>query len=98
MATIILNDEEIEVEDGENICDAIEEAGVPIGCSNGVCGTCEIEVLEGMENLSELNQEEQDLGMEGGVVWQAAYPKELNLTGLPGPLENGSGTEAKRKP
>tara|TARA_B100000586_G_scaffold268573_1_gene245436 strand:- start:72 stop:326 length:255 start_codon:yes stop_codon:yes gene_type:complete len=66
MATIILNDEAIEVEDGENICDAIEEAGVPIGCSNGVCGTCEIEVLDGMENLSELNQEEQDLGMEGG--------------------------------
>jgi ferredoxin len=66
MATIILNDEAIEVEDGENICDTIEEAGVPIGCSNGVCGTCEIEILEGMENLSELNQEEQDLGMEGG--------------------------------
>lgn len=66
MATIILNDEAIEVEDGENICDTIEEAGVPIGCSNGVCGTCEIEVLDGMENLSALNQEEQDLGMEGG--------------------------------
>ena len=65
MATIILNDEAIEVEDGENICDVIEEAGVPIGCSNGVCGTCEVEVNEGMENLSKLNQEEEDLGMEG---------------------------------
>lgn len=65
MATLILNDEEIEIPDGENICDYIEEAGVPIGCSNGVCGTCEVEVVEGMEHLSELNQEEQDLGMEG---------------------------------
>lgn len=65
MATLILNDEEIEVPDGENICDYIEEFGVPIGCSNGVCGTCEIEVIEGMENFSELNQEEEDLGMEG---------------------------------
>ena len=65
MATLILNDEEIEVADGENIVDAIEEAGVPIGCSNGVCGTCEIEVEAGMENLSERNQEEIDLGMEG---------------------------------
>lgn len=65
MAKIILNDEEIEIADGENICDTIEEGGVPIGCSNGVCGTCEIEVTEGMENLSELNQEETDLGMEG---------------------------------
>ena len=65
MATLILNDEEIEVADGENIVDAIEEAGVPIGCSNGVCGTCEIEIEAGMENLSERNQEEIDLGMEG---------------------------------
>lgn len=65
MAEIILNDETITVPNGENIVNYIEEAGVPIGCSNGVCGTCEIEVEEGMENLSECNQEEQDLGMEG---------------------------------
>ncbi|RAP29868.1 ferredoxin [Candidatus Marinamargulisbacteria bacterium SCGC AG-414-C22] len=65
MAKLVLNDEEIDVPNGENIVDYIEEAGVPIGCSNGVCGTCEVEVLEGMENLSELNQEEEDLGMEG---------------------------------
>ena len=65
MAKLILNDEEIEIEDGENIVDHIEEAGVPIGCSNGVCGTCEVEVLDGMDNLSPVNQEEEDLGMEG---------------------------------
>ena len=65
MAKLILNDEEIEIADGEKIVDYIEEAGVPIGCSNGVCGTCEVEILEGMDNLSELNQEEDDLGMEG---------------------------------
>ncbi len=65
MAKLVLNNEEIEIEDGVNIVDAIEEAGVPIGCSNGVCGTCEIEVLSGMENLSARNQEETDLGMEG---------------------------------
>tara|TARA_E500000178_G_scaffold345117_1_gene394467 strand:+ start:138 stop:392 length:255 start_codon:yes stop_codon:yes gene_type:complete len=65
MAKLILNDEEIDVPDGENIVDFIEEAGVPIGCSNGVCGTCEVEIIDGMNNLSELNQEEEDLGMEG---------------------------------
>ncbi len=65
MAKLILNDEELEVSDGNNIVDVIEEAGVPIGCSNGVCGTCEVEVLEGMENLSEVNEAENDLGMEG---------------------------------
>ena len=60
MAKLILNDDEIEIPDGENIVDYIEEAGVPIGCSNGVCGTCEVEILEGMENLSEINEEEED--------------------------------------
>jgi len=65
MAKILLNEDEVEVPDGEKIVDYIEEAGVPIGCSNGVCGTCEIEVLEGMINLSEINQEEEELGMEG---------------------------------
>ena len=65
MAKIILNDEELEIEDGKKIVELIEEAGVPIGCSNGVCGTCEIEVLEGMDNLSKINEEEEDLGMEG---------------------------------
>lgn len=65
MGTIILNDEELDVVDGENIVEVIEEAGVPIGCSNGVCGTCEVEVTEGMENLNERTEEEVDLGMEG---------------------------------
>ncbi len=65
MAKLTVNDQEVEIQDGEKIVDAIEELGVPIGCSNGVCGTCEIEILEGMENLSPLNDEEKDLGMEG---------------------------------
>jgi ferredoxin len=65
MAKLVLNDEEIEVEENVKIVDAIEEAGVPIGCSNGVCGTCEIEVISGMENLNEITEEEEDLGMEG---------------------------------
>jgi ferredoxin len=65
MAKLLLNDDEVEIEDGSRIVNIIEEMGVPIGCSNGVCGTCEVEVLEGMENLSPRNQEETDLGMEG---------------------------------
>ena len=65
MAKLIINDDELDIEDGSKIVESIEEAGVPIGCSNGVCGTCEIEVLEGMENFNELTEEEEDLGMEG---------------------------------
>jgi len=65
MAKLVLNGDEIEVPEKEKFVDKIEEAGVPIGCSNGVCGTCEVEVLEGMENLNEMTEEEEDLGMEG---------------------------------
>ncbi|NBV42840.1 (2Fe-2S)-binding protein [bacterium] len=65
MAKLFVNDQEIDLEDGAKIVDAIEEAGVPIGCSNGVCGTCEVEIKSGMENLSDLTDEERDLGMEG---------------------------------
>jgi ferredoxin len=53
-------DEEYEVADGEPIATACEEAGVPFACTEGVCGTCVIEVKEGMENLSAFTQEEQD--------------------------------------
>ena len=65
MAKLILNSEEIDVPVNERIVDQIEEAGVPIGCSNGVCGTCEVEILDGAKNLNEMTEEEEDLGMEG---------------------------------
>jgi ferredoxin len=65
MAKLFVNEQEIDIADGEKIVDAIEEAGVPIGCSNGVCGTCEVEVVAGMDNLTPVNDEERDLGMEG---------------------------------
>ena len=40
MAKLILNGNEIDVEENTRIVDAIEEEGVLIGCSNGVCGSC----------------------------------------------------------
>ena len=62
MGKLIFEDsnEEYEVEDGEAIATACEEAGVPFACTEGVCGTCVIEVKEGMENLTSFTQEEQD--------------------------------------
>jgi len=61
MAKIIFNDEEeVDIQDGAPLKDFCEEAGVPFGCEEGVCGTCIIEVEEGMENLSEMTQEELD--------------------------------------
>ena len=68
MATLVLShsNEEIEIEDGGTIKDQCEDAGVPFACTEGVCGTCVIEVDEGMENLSEPTEEEIDfLGEDG---------------------------------
>ena len=58
--------EEKILEDGSSIQEACEDAGVPFACTEGVCGTCVIEVTEGMENLSEFTQEEQDFLGEMG--------------------------------
>jgi ferredoxin len=62
MAKLIFEDsnEEIALTEGEPIAEACEEAGVPFACTEGVCGTCVIEVTEGMENLSSFTQEEED--------------------------------------
>lgn len=67
MAKIIINGEdEVELADGESIKDVCEENGVPFACEEGICGTCIVEVEEGMENLSEFTEEEEDfIGDEG---------------------------------
>ncbi|MCH9631777.1 MAG: hypothetical protein S4CHLAM6_00950 [Chlamydiae bacterium] len=52
--------EEFELPEDSPLVEVCEEAGVPFACTEGVCGTCVIEVKEGMENLSEFTQEEED--------------------------------------
>lgn len=59
------NKEEVELEDGAPIAEVCEEAGVPFACTEGVCGTCVIEIKEGHENLSEPTQEELDFLGDG---------------------------------
>lgn len=67
MAKLIFdhNNEEINLPDDSPITEACEEAGVPFACTEGVCGTCVIEVKEGHENLTPPTQEEQDFLGEG---------------------------------
>jgi len=54
------NGEEVELADGSAIAEPCEEAGVPFACTEGVCGTCVIEILDGEDNLSPPTQEEED--------------------------------------
>jgi len=62
MATLHFDNtqEEHELADGERIAEFCEEAGVPFACTEGVCGTCVVEIVDGNDNLSEPTQEELD--------------------------------------
>ncbi len=62
MAKLIFEDtgEDFELPDDSPITEACEQAGVPFACTEGVCGTCVVEVTEGMENLTEFNEAEAD--------------------------------------
>ena len=59
------NQEEVDLQDGEGIAEICEEAGVPFACTEGVCGTCVVEVVKGGENLSTPTQEEEDFLGDG---------------------------------
>ncbi len=66
MAKLIFEDsnEEVELPENSEIAEACEEQGIPFACTEGVCGTCVIQV-KGNENLSEFTEAEEDfLGEE----------------------------------
>ena len=65
MAKLKMDNKEKEIPDNSPIKTICEELGVIFGCEEGICGTCMIEVEQGIENLSELNQAEKDMGIEG---------------------------------
>jgi len=64
MATIKTSDSQQQLEDNTPIKEACKSLGVPFGCEAGNCGTCIIDVVEGMENLSEPNDKEQAMGLD----------------------------------
>lgn len=64
MAEIIYKDKKKTVEDGAAIKEAGQEFGVAFGCNEGLCGVCTIDILEGAENLNELNEREQAFGFD----------------------------------
>lgn len=65
MAILKTDNKEVELVDGSPVMNAAEELGIAFGCRQGVCGTCKVEVVEGMENLEPKTQQELDLGLEG---------------------------------
>ena len=65
MAKIIVDDKEAEIEDNKPIKQSCEQLGVTIGCSEGFCGTCRVNILEGGENLAPLNEAEVIMNCTG---------------------------------
>jgi ferredoxin len=63
MAKIIFTKSNLEVEvpDGTVLTSVCEKQGIMFACYIGVCGTCVVEVEEGMENLSERTDNETAL-------------------------------------
>ena len=57
--------QEVELNPGP-IMSAAEELGVPFSCRQGICGTCEVEVVEGMENLEPKNDKENNMKLPDG--------------------------------
>lgn len=63
MAKVIFENinEEFDVADGSQLEAVCEQVGVPFACAGqGVCGSCTVEVVEGMENLSPFTEAEQN--------------------------------------
>jgi len=57
------DDVTVDVSVGALLPDVCDEQGLSLGfgCREGGCGTCMIEVLEGMENLSARNESEDEM-------------------------------------
>lgn len=63
MAEVHFDGKSEKIKDGEMIQKSCEKMGIPFSCKDGTCGVCMIEVKEGMENLSSINNKEKDLGV-----------------------------------
>jgi len=74
-----------EVEEGSTILEAAKDHHVPIdsACGGlGACSTCHVHVLNGMENLSEMTEEEEDrLDTAEGVTLQSRLACQSRIHG-----------------
>ena len=64
MGKVIYDGDELEVNDGGSVLEACYNLGIPFGCQDGVCGTCTVTVVSGMENLEEKTDKEKDMVLE----------------------------------
>ena len=63
MASISFGEETIDIDDESIIQAHVESLGIPFSCKDGRCGTCLVNVLEGKDNLTDLNDKEKEFGL-----------------------------------
>ncbi len=83
MAKLIFenNNEKFDLPDGSPISDSSEKAGIPFACGGeGICGSCVIEIVSGMENLSPPTDHEKNFFGEIGSERLACQCKILKGT------------------
>lgn len=62
--TVTINGQEVQVAPGTTILDAALDNNIPLdhNCGgNCACSTCHVIVEEGMENISEISEDEEDM-------------------------------------
>lgn len=66
MAQVVVNGKKQEVVDGTPLVEvAKQQLGIPINCSDGMCGVCYVQVESGQQNLTEPTEAEQFFGLRG---------------------------------
>ena len=65
MAILKTSQKVVDVPDGSPIIDVAKQLGVPFGCHAGMCGTCLVDIEEGMDNLAPYSLPEQEMGLQG---------------------------------
>ncbi len=56
-------EEVVEASLNDELVEPGEKLGVAFGCIDGRCGSCRVEVIEGIDYFSELTKNELDAGM-----------------------------------
>ncbi|PIN88436.1 ferredoxin [Candidatus Pacearchaeota archaeon CG10_big_fil_rev_8_21_14_0_10_35_13] len=64
MAKVKVGDNSLEVSDGDSLKESCESLGVLFACEEGVCGTCEVKVLSGGNNLTPPTDAEKTFGVD----------------------------------
>ncbi len=63
MAKLSIDDQEIEIPDNKSLFPEAEVLGIYFGCQDGDCGVCEVEIVEGYENLSAMTDKEREFNL-----------------------------------